>query len=264
MTGLGFVESSNNNNFFNILNAKWQCRPEEGSTWYSEHVLCSSCENHALHFYGNWACDPVGAARDGSCCSRSTRRQRRKVDKCRVADKKQTDKPTNQQTNTHYSFIGIDKLTKVGSDQRSSTLRGWVPGALVEAAREKCVILRPYAFLFIYNNNQKVARPTLNLNDGSLMHPATFIPYLGIVIDQHLLFSPTNCCIALQDFGGTQGLQASGPFVHYWCPSFLFVDASFNLCYSTGACPQSPNAWIRSVTQKSSEICFFVCFLSGF
>ena len=37
-------------------------------------------------------------------CSRSTRRQRRKVDKCRVADKKQT----NQQTNTHCSFIGID------------------------------------------------------------------------------------------------------------------------------------------------------------
>ena len=34
----------------------------------------------------------------------ATRRQRRKVDKCRVADKKQTDKPTN----THYSFIGID------------------------------------------------------------------------------------------------------------------------------------------------------------
>ena len=34
----------------------------------------------------------------------ATRRQRRKVDKCRVADKKRT----NQQTNTHYSFIGID------------------------------------------------------------------------------------------------------------------------------------------------------------
>ena len=33
----------------------------------------------------------------------ATRRQRRKVDKCRVADKKQTNKPTN----THYSFIGI-------------------------------------------------------------------------------------------------------------------------------------------------------------
>ena len=43
-----------------------------------------------------------GAARDGSCSR--TRSQRRKVDKCRVADKKQTDK----QTNTHYSFIGID------------------------------------------------------------------------------------------------------------------------------------------------------------
>ena len=41
-----------------------------------------------------------GASRDGSC----SRRQRRKVDKCRVADKKKT----NRQTNTHYSFIGID------------------------------------------------------------------------------------------------------------------------------------------------------------
>ena len=30
---------------------------------------------------------------------------------------------TNRQTNTHYSFIGIDELTKVGSDQRSSTIQ---------------------------------------------------------------------------------------------------------------------------------------------
>ena len=49
-------------------------------------------------------------------CSRG---QRRKVDKCRVADKKQTDR----QTNTHYSVIGIDELTKVGSDQRSRTIQ---------------------------------------------------------------------------------------------------------------------------------------------
>ena len=45
---------------------------------------------------------PRRAARDGSLSD--TRRQHRKVDKCRVADKKQTDKPTN----THCSFIGID------------------------------------------------------------------------------------------------------------------------------------------------------------
>ena len=45
-----------------------------------------------------------GAARDGLAALSATRRQRRKVDKCRVADKKQTDR----QTNTHYSFIGID------------------------------------------------------------------------------------------------------------------------------------------------------------
>ena len=43
-------------------------------------------------------------------CSRSTRRQRRKVDKCRVADKKQTNQQTNKPTNTHCSFIGIDLL----------------------------------------------------------------------------------------------------------------------------------------------------------
>ena len=49
----------------------------------------------------------------------ATRRQRRKVDKCRVADKKKTDR----QINTHCSFIGIDELTKVGSDQRSSTIQ---------------------------------------------------------------------------------------------------------------------------------------------
>ena len=30
---------------------------------------------------------------------------------------------TNRHTNTHYSFIGIDELTKVGSDQRSSTIQ---------------------------------------------------------------------------------------------------------------------------------------------
>ena len=43
----------------------------------------------------------------------ATRRQRRKVDKCRVADKKQTDKPTNKPTNKHtllfyrYRYIYI-------------------------------------------------------------------------------------------------------------------------------------------------------------
>ena len=39
----------------------------------------------------------------------ATRRQRRKVDKCRAADKKQT----NKQTNTHCSFIGIDERVLV-------------------------------------------------------------------------------------------------------------------------------------------------------
>ena len=43
-----------------------------------------------------------GAARDGSCSR--TRRQRRKVDKCRVADKKQTDKPTNKHTLLFYRY----------------------------------------------------------------------------------------------------------------------------------------------------------------
>ena len=43
-----------------------------------------------------------GAARDGSCSR--TRRQRRKVDKCRVADKKQTNKQTNKHTLLFYRY----------------------------------------------------------------------------------------------------------------------------------------------------------------
>ena len=50
------------------------------------------------------ACLPARGRPRRLGCSRKTRRQRRKVNKCRVADKKRT----NQQTNTHYSFIGID------------------------------------------------------------------------------------------------------------------------------------------------------------
>ena len=42
-----------------------------------------------------------GAARDGLAALSATRRQRRKVDKCRVANKKQTNKPTNKPTNKH-------------------------------------------------------------------------------------------------------------------------------------------------------------------
>ena len=45
------------------------------------------------------------------------------MDKCRVADKKQTNQQTNKPTNTHYSFMGIDELTKVGSDQKSSMIQ---------------------------------------------------------------------------------------------------------------------------------------------
>ena len=37
-------------------------------------------------------------------CSRSTRRQRRKVDKCRVADKKQTNQQTNKHTLLFYRY----------------------------------------------------------------------------------------------------------------------------------------------------------------
>ena len=54
-----------------------------------------------------------------------SRRQRRKVDKCRVADKKQTDR----QTNTHYSFIGIDNYLPYGesSVKLSRYLRREIP-----------------------------------------------------------------------------------------------------------------------------------------
>ena len=44
-----------------------------------------------------------------------------------MADKKQTDKPTNQQTNTHYSFIGIDIGDSV------IYLTGLLPGPVAHA-----------------------------------------------------------------------------------------------------------------------------------
>ena len=47
---------------------------------------------------------PLARGRPRRLLLSATWRQRRKVDKCRVADKKRT----NKQTNTHYSFIGID------------------------------------------------------------------------------------------------------------------------------------------------------------
>ena len=53
-----------------------------------------------------------GATRDGSLSD--TQRQHRKVGNLVWPIK-------SRQTNTHYSFIGIYELTKVGSDQRSST-----------------------------------------------------------------------------------------------------------------------------------------------
>ena len=78
---------------------------------------CTACARVLSQVH---ACPPRARGRPRRLgCSRSTRRQRRKVDKCRVADKKKT----NRQTNTHCSFIGIDELTKVGSDQRSSTIQ---------------------------------------------------------------------------------------------------------------------------------------------
>ena len=60
-------------------------------------------ENHAC------ACPRArGRSRRRLILLSATRRQRRKVDKCRVADKKKTDKQADKQINTHYSFIGID------------------------------------------------------------------------------------------------------------------------------------------------------------
>ena len=61
-----------------------------------------------------------GAARDDGSCSRPLGGSAAKWTNVVWPIK---SRQTNQQTNTHYSFIGIDELTKVGSDQRSSTIR---------------------------------------------------------------------------------------------------------------------------------------------
>ena len=64
-----------------------------------------------------------GAARDGSCSPALGGSAAKWTNVVWPIKSRQTNKPINQQTNTHYSFIGIDELTKVGSDQRSSTIQ---------------------------------------------------------------------------------------------------------------------------------------------
>ena len=56
-------------------------------------------------------------------------------------------------------------------------------------------------FLFLHKRTQAVARPTLNLNDGAIIRPATSVRYLGVVIDQHLIFFTTNCFLMVQGCG---------------------------------------------------------------
>ena len=75
-------------------------------------VCCTACARVLSLDRSRCACLPARAGPPATAAPAlsATRRQRRKVDKCRVADKTQTNKPTNQQTNTHYSFIGIDAL----------------------------------------------------------------------------------------------------------------------------------------------------------
>ena len=55
---------------------------------------------------------------------------------------------------------------------------------------ERGLVLNPSKteFFFLHKRTQTVARPTLNLNDGAIIRPATSVRYLGVVIDQHLIF----------------------------------------------------------------------------
>ena len=46
-------------------------------------------------------------------------------------------------------------------------------------------------FLLLHKRTQAVARPTLNLNDGAIIRPATSVRYLGVVIDQQMTFPKT-------------------------------------------------------------------------
>ena len=66
----------------------------------SATIFCTACAR-VLSLCMRLPARARGRRRRRLLLSRSTRRQRRKVDKCRVADKKKTDRQTNKPTNKH-------------------------------------------------------------------------------------------------------------------------------------------------------------------
>ena len=90
-------------------------------------------------------------------------------------------------------------------------------------------------FLFLHKRTQTVLRPTLNLNDGAIIRPATSVRYLGVVIDQHLIFFTKK----LLPYGASLRLNSRPSGECTACSLVvlvvLFIYALFNLYWSMGA-----------------------------
>ena len=89
-------------------------------------------------------------------------------------------------------------------------------------------------FLFLHKRTQTVARPTLDLNDGAIIRPATSVRYLGVVIDQHVIFHNK-----LLHYGARLRLNSTPSGECATCSLVVLVVLSiyalFNLYWSMGA-----------------------------
>ena len=90
-------------------------------------------------------------------------------------------------------------------------------------------------FPFLHKRTKTVARPTLNLNDGALILLANSVRYLGVVIDQHLIFLhnkllPYDARLRLNSM-----LSVECAIYSLMVLVVLSIHALFNLYWSMGA-----------------------------
>ena len=90
-------------------------------------------------------------------------------------------------------------------------------------------------FLFLHKRTKTVARPTLNLNDGALILPANSVRYLGVVIDQHLIFLHNKLLPYDARLRLNSRLSVECAIYSLMVLVVLSIHALFNLYWSMGA-----------------------------
>ena len=113
-----------------------------------------------------------------------SRRQRRKVDKCRVADKKKTNKPTNKQTNKHtllfyrYRYIYILSTHSCNFQLQISFTFWTCKLCSAERFLDSWLLSAKGACCFVLLCVWTIDRMTLNLHTFFLFYFSSLVPVL--------------------------------------------------------------------------------------